>query len=199
MVEAMYEQSPSYFKQFVKDMKFCITTEKPCLSDKIVCYAFGRHDPDNVHVLCPQKRSTAHYHLLIDAKSIDECNNATFYEIKCLYSTFVFLIFPAREVTRYGALTERLSNAVMYNESMNPELHIKLQRKPAINSARSTSNSQTCSDKSTQTDFIPSATLDRMLEALNGRHAQWFNIIIDIINSGYGRLENEGFLFVLNE
>ena len=61
MVEAMYERSPGFFKQFQKNFQYLISEEKPnfsCLKNFFFCMHF-----ESIH--CDYK-PTNHYHVLIE-------------------------------------------------------------------------------------------------------------------------------------
>ena len=65
MVEAMFEQSPSYFKQFQKQCKFLVTNEQINFSSVktfAVCSNFG-----SKFCQLTTTTSTDHFHVLIDA------------------------------------------------------------------------------------------------------------------------------------
>ena len=65
MVEAMFERSPNYFKQFQKQFKFLVTKEKINLSS-VKNFAVCSHF-DSVFCQLTTTASTNHFHVLIDA------------------------------------------------------------------------------------------------------------------------------------
>ena len=74
---------------------------------------------------------------------------------------------------------EKLKIAVNYNNSINNSTDIggASLRRPQTRSIQ------------TQTDLITNVTIERFINILNGDNAAEFCKIIDIILSGYGRLE----------
>ena len=82
---------------------------------------------------------------------------------------------------------EKLKIAVNYNNSINNSTDIggaSLRRRlPQVCFASQTRSIQT------QTDLITNVTIERFINILNGDKAAEFSKIIDIILSGYGRLE----------
>ena len=81
---------------------------------------------------------------------------------------------------------EKLKIAVNYNNSINNSTDIggaSLRRLPQVCFASQTRSIQT------QTDLITDVTIERFINILNGDNAAEFSEIIDIILSGYGRLE----------
>ena len=68
MVEAMFERSPGYFKQFRKAFKFSVCDEKPEL-DGVKKFAVFVHFENPFCFL-----KTNHYHVLVDTS--DETNSS---------------------------------------------------------------------------------------------------------------------------
>ena len=90
MVEAMFERSPGYFKQFQKAFKIVVCDEKPELN-VVTNYAVCVHFENT---FCTLK--TKHYHVLVDtsdvAKYSDKSKIKKNYTVPCLYTRFkIFL------------------------------------------------------------------------------------------------------------
>ena len=66
MVEAMYERSPNYFKQFQKQFKFQIVEEKPTLSNPNAYAMCAHFDSDSCGLV------TNHYHVLLDTTTSEK-------------------------------------------------------------------------------------------------------------------------------
>ena len=80
---------------------------------------------------------------------------------------------------------EKMKLAVNYNSTNNLDTAgVSLRKRlPQICFASQTRSIQT------QTDLITNVTIERFIRILNGDNAAEFSKIIDIILSGYGRLE----------
>ena len=80
---------------------------------------------------------------------------------------------------------EKMKVAVNYNSTNNLDnARVSLRKRlPQIYFASQTRSIQT------QTDLITNLTNERFIKTLNGANAAVFSKIIDIILSGYGRLE----------
>ena len=66
MVEAMYERSPHYFKQFQKQFKFQIVEEKPTFSNTNVYAVCAHFDSEFCSLV------TNHYHVLLDTTTFEK-------------------------------------------------------------------------------------------------------------------------------
>ena len=76
MVEAMFERSPSYFKQFQKQFKFLVTNEKinwSSVKNFAVCSHF-----DSEFCQLTTTTSTNHFHVLIDTSEAATTYNDIF-------------------------------------------------------------------------------------------------------------------------
>ena len=94
MVEAMFERSPNYFKQFRKKFKFLIVEEKPTFSIGN-CYAVCAHfDSEFCNLV------SSHYHVLIDTTTLKtkHCNDFKAFLALCLYSFQVLVL----DCTKFG-------------------------------------------------------------------------------------------------
>ena len=72
MVEAMYENSPEYFKKFQKRFKYtiCDTESKPQDSG-IENYAYGYHSSSNAIDGC--SFGSSHWHLIFENTGPEDC------------------------------------------------------------------------------------------------------------------------------
>ena len=88
MVEAMYERSPGFFKQFQKNFKYFISEEKPNFSS-LKNFAFCMHF-ESVHC---DYNPTNHYHVLIDVSefSADFLKQTKPCSVPCIFTTFKYL------------------------------------------------------------------------------------------------------------
>ena len=66
MVEAMYERSPNYFKQFQKQFKFQIVEEKLTLSNTNIYAVCAHFDSEFCGLV------TNHHHVLLDTTTFEK-------------------------------------------------------------------------------------------------------------------------------
>ena len=112
MVEAMYERSQSYFKQFLKQLRFKIVDQK--LTDITSL---------NNYAVCPHLESefgqiaTNHFHLLIDSSTDVGCSkqNKSF-AVPCLFTTFKNLFSNSSKLETNGEVFTKLKLAVDFND-----------------------------------------------------------------------------------
>ena len=114
MVEAMYERSPGFFKQFQKNFQYFISEEKlnfSCLKNFAFCMHF-----ENVHCDC---NPTNHYHVLIDVSefSADFLKQTKPCSVPCLFTTFNYLFSSSDILEAKGDVFQKLLLAVEYNKS----------------------------------------------------------------------------------
>ena len=99
MVEAMYERSPGFFKQFQKNFKYLILEEKPnfsCLKN----FAFCMH-LESIHC---DYNPTNHYHVLIDVSefSADFLKQTKPCSVPCLFTIFKYLFSSSEKLETKG-------------------------------------------------------------------------------------------------
>ena len=118
MVEAMFERSPKYFKQFQKQFKLIILEEKPTITsftNYAVCPYFDSE-------FC--QLATNHFHILID--STIELNEALTqiktYAVPCLFSTFKHLFSTSTKLETNGDVFSKLKLAIEYNNKAGEKL-----------------------------------------------------------------------------
>ena len=112
MVEAMFERSPKYFKQFQKQFKLIILEDKPTITSF------------NNYAVCPHfdsefcQLATNHFHL-IDTYSTIELNETLkqikIYAVPCLLSTFKHLFSTSTKLETNGDVFSKLKLAIEYN------------------------------------------------------------------------------------
>ena len=133
----------------------------------------------------------SHIHVLIEVTKdcVDVVNKmtSTTFVVPCLLSFSKYLILGCRKFHLSRPLMEKLKIAVNYNNSINNSTDIggaSLRRRlPQVCFASQTRSIQT------QTNLITNLTIERFINNLNGDNSAEFSKIIDIILSGYGRLE----------
>ena len=188
MVEAMYEQSPEYFKQFQKKFKFFFLNNEPDVSDlpSNTNFAFAVHSNQNEFCSQSPANGQPHYHVLIEVTK--ECTKAVnkmtlkSFIVPCLLSSFKCLIMRCSKHHLSGPLMEKMKMAVNYNSTNNLDTAgVSLRKRlPQICFASQTRSIQT------QTDLITNVTIERFIRILNRDNAAEFSKIIDITLSGYG-------------
>ena len=214
MVEAMFERSPNYFKQFQKQFKFLIVEEKPTFSIGN-CYAVCAHfDSEFCNLV------SSHYHVLIDTTTFENETLKRFqsFPVPCVYTAFKFLFWTAPNLETNGDVFSKLKLAIEFNSSAEKtDSQSVRKRLPAFannnnnntlsknSSAKQTNvNPKTSAkmpvvaqktiyncrppSKQIQTDFVNSETLRRVETILYGPHSGAFCQIMDIFLSGYGKL-----------
>ena len=192
MVEAMYERSPAYFKQFQKSFRLFISEEKP-FSMFARNYALCMHFENGYCEVLPSN----HYHVLFDVSDVSTeiSKQNKLYAVPCLYTTFkTFLNGATVETT--GEIFENLKLAVEYNGSAPPtngEANSIQKRLPNLSNALSKNhrqsgivgyktldNAEKTLNQQLQTDRISTEPLKRFENILYGPHSGAFCQIIDI-------------------
>ena len=190
MVEAMYEQSPEYFKRFRKNYKVFILNHEPnfsgfasnanlAVSSHSIQLDFCNHSIDN----------EKHYHVLVEftKKSTDLHNKMTSkaFVVPCLLYTFKYLILCFSNYEMSDPLMEKVKIAVSYNSINILDLSgVPVRRRlPQVCLGSQTKSVQT------QTHQITNVTIERSVNILNGENATELCRIIDIIFCGYGCME----------
>ena len=184
MVEAMYEQTPEFFKKFQKRFRFFISDVHPStILNNTAQVVFSLH-AENHHKFCHNSNKN-HYHVLaeMDSETIKKVPIKC-YVVPCLYTCYRYLVFHQNAVCK-GDIIERLHRAVEYNIQTNNTLEDQssniLRKLPFI-----CSNTKTHSK--TQTDFLPASTLSRFQNILTGPNGLYLYQIMDILESGSGSI-----------
>ena len=115
MVEAMFERSPNYFKQFQKQFKFLILEEKPSVSIGNF-YAVCAHFDSEFYNLV-----NSHYHVLIDTTTFENETVKQYqsfsFPVPCVYTAFKFLFWTAPNLETNGDVFTKLKLAIEFNSS----------------------------------------------------------------------------------
>ena len=138
MVEAMFERSPNYFKQFQKQFKFLITDEKPNLT------------ASNNYAVCPHFESdfcqlpTNHFHVLIEsAIDVETMKPIKTLTVPCLFTTFRHLFSTSTSLEFKGDTFSRLQLAVDFNDKSGEKMDTANVRKQLPPSATAATKLQT--------------------------------------------------------
>ena len=200
MVEAMYENSPEYFKKFQKRFKYTICDTEPKLQDSgTENYAYGYHSSSTVIDGC--SFGSSHWHLIFEDTSLEDKNVFSPYAsvpIPCLVTCFKLLILPTEKnfVTR-GAIVSRLHVAVEYLSKFNHVSTNKTKKQfPLPNPVKKLSTITTTSNKHAFT--IPDVTIKRFCQLMHGEHSSSLYQIMDILLSGQGSFVRETSDYLMN-
>ena len=209
MVEAMYERSPNYFKQFQKQFKFQIVEEKSTLSSTNVYAVYAHFDSEFSGLV------TNHYHVLLDATTFEKetlKRNQNF-PMPCIFTTSKFFFLTATTLETNGDVFTNLKLAVEFNSSADKVDSQKVRKQvPAFaynnfkhnNAKQVNMNQKPCEkmpvvaqktiynarppSKQVQTDFVNTETIRKVENILSGPHSGAFCQIMDIFVSEYGKL-----------
>ena len=174
MCEQVFEQSPSYFKQFAIKFNYFISEKYPILPTDNFALAFHNPKSDACTVT-----NVKHWHLMI----YSECeSNKGGYAVPCPYACFRRLIFEGINVSFTGNIFDKLETAVTYND----KYEIDCTRPAALRNKLPKVTKTTKYDQFTQTDLISSASLERYFKVINGQYGGEFSQIMDAFISGYG-------------
>ena len=194
MVEAMFERSPDYFKQFRKNFRFFLFKEKPKAGVDFpldVVISIGLHSP--VHDGLCNALPDNHYHVLAQCFGENYKGQPKSYLLPCLYSTYALLIANSDEKEICCEIFEKLDQAVQYNcdpPNRNPKKLL-----PSI-----CFSVQKC-DKAVQVSSgLSQGTIQRLENVMLGPYGGHFLLIADIFQTGHGSLNFVPVLtFSLNE
>ena len=211
MVEAMYERSPSYFKQFQKQFRFKIVDQKTTDIMSLINYAVCRHFESGFCQI-----ATNHFHLLIDSSTdIGSTKQNKLFAVPCLFTTIEHLFSNSLKLETNGDEFTKLQLAVDFIDTTGEQYDLATvhKRLPISNTANmlpppppTTKTSATKSTgiaqktihnavstatghEPTQNDQISTETLKRAENFLNGPHSGAFCKVMEIFVSGYGKLD----------
>ena len=207
MVEAMYERSPSYFKQFEKQLRFKIVDQKPTDITSLINYAVCPHFESEFCQI-----ATNHFHLLIDSSTdIGSTKQNKSFAVPCLFTTFKHLFSNSSKLETNGDVYTKLKLAVDFNDKTGEKIDPATvhKRLPFSTTAKMLTTTKTLATKTTgiaqktihntisaatgheqtQTDQICTETLKRVENILIGPHSGAFCKVMDIFVSGYGKLD----------
>ena len=91
----------------------------------------------------------------------------------------------------YGDVIEKLKEAASYNDQHNLAVSNSKKKLPNVKMIMT-------QDVQTQTDFLPTCTIDRFYSIDNGGMYGELSKILDILNSGYGCLHVYNGLILIN-
>ena len=113
MVEAMFEPSPNYFKQFQKQFKILIVDEKPSFSVRNFYAVCAHFDFEFCNLV------KSHYHVLIDTTPFenDTLKGYQSYHVPCVYIAIKFLFCTAPSLETNGDVFSKLILAIEFNFS----------------------------------------------------------------------------------
>ena len=197
MVEAMYEQSPEFFRKFQKSFKFCISNTLPEFlfspTNKEVSYAYSKHSRDNT---CTFKNgfifdSQFHYHILIEIEkfSAEDRKSLTskLFNVPCLFTCFKELISNVEDHVAVGPIMDKLTAAVLYNSHHSLETPCRRSKKKLPQVCVQWNCKRT---QQTQTNLLPFVTINRITNFLyNSPPGEVLSRILDILQSGYGEFD----------
>ena len=161
MVQAIYEQSPDYFKQFRKNYKFFILNNEPNFSGFASNANFAVSSHSNKLDFCNHSIDNEKQYLLVEStkESTGLLNKMTSkaFVVPCLLSTFKYLILGCSNYKLSGPLMEKLKIAVNYNSINSLDISgVPVRRRlPQVCFGSQTKSVQT------QTDMITNVTIER--------------------------------------
>ena len=187
----MVERTPEYFRQFSKQYRYFICRSQPIFDHSVTKnFAYSLHMNDD---FC--KVPGSHYHVIASNDQLPDSFKYTAskpFIIPFLFNCFKLLIKTNSANTVFcGVIMNKIDEAVKYNEQ---------HRLNFANSKRKLPNADYVFTNSvqTQTDFFPNCTIDRFYSIYNGGLYGELSKILDILNSGYGCLNVDNSLILLN-
>ena len=167
---------------------FICNTEPQFDSNLTKNFAYSQHKNED-HCKIQQ----FHYHVIATFDQLPQSFKDTSskpYTIPCLFTCFQRLIRVSSHIVHYGELMEKLQEAVSYNDQHNLTVSISKKKLPNFNMIMT-------QDVQTQTDFLPTCTIERFYSIYNGGMYGELSKILDILNSGNGCLQVDS-LFLIN-
>ena len=152
MVEAMFERSPNYFKQFQKHFKFLILEEKPSFSIGNFYAVCAHFDSEFCNLV------NSHYHVLIDTTTFENETVKRYqsFPVPCVYTAFKFLFWTAPNLKSDGDVFTKLKLAIEFNgsgEKTDPQSVRK--RLPAFANHNNLSKSSSAKQTECKTNRAP--------------------------------------------
>ena len=194
MVEAMYENSPEYFKKFQKRFKYNICETEPKLENTTnENYAYGYHSSATVIEGCTF--GSNHYHVMYEFGSQDEKIFDSLYVpavIPCLVNCFKSPIQPTQKnFVKRGAIISRLHVAVEYVSKSTSSAVTKNQKQLSASLSEATAKSISTFTANKRSSTIPDVTMKRFCQLMLGEHSSTLYQIMDILLSGHGSFVRE--------
>ena len=191
MVEAMVERTPEYFRQYSKQYRYFICRSEP-IFDHTVTQNFGYslHMNDD---FC--KVPGSHYHVIASNDQLPNSFKSTAskpFIIPCLFTCFKLLIKTNLTNTVFcGEIMNKIDEAVNYNEQHQLNFANSKRKLPNVDCVFT-------NIVQTQTDFLPTCTIDRLYSIYNGVLYVELSKILDMLNSGYGCFNIDNSLILIN-
>ena len=189
MVEAMFERTPEYFRQFQKLFRCFICNSEPQFDCNLTKnFAYSQHKNED-HCKIQQ----LHYHVIAAVDQLPQSSKDTSskpYTIPFLFTCFQLLIRGSSHIVHYGEVMEKLQEAVCYNEQDNLAVSNSNKKLPIVSMILT-------QDVQTQTDFLPT-TIDRFYSIYNGCMCGELSKILDLLIFGYGCLHVDNSLILIN-
>ena len=189
MVEAMYENSPEYFKKFQKRFKYNICEAEPKLENKTIeNYVYGYHSSAIVIEGCTV--GSNHYHVMYEFGSQDDNIFDSLYVpavIPCLGNCFKLLFQPTqKDFVKRGAIISRLHVAVEYLSKSTSSSVTKNQNKFPAPLSEATAKSISSFTTNNRSSTVPDVTMKRFCQLMLGEISSTLYQIMDILLSGHG-------------
>ena len=185
----MYEQTPEFFKKFLRNFRYHICLEEPRVGKDLendICYAFGLHSEQSEYCYIEQK----HYQLLESGSKFQ--NRGRWYAVPCLYSTFSFLIHSTSYLKLNSDTIEKLNRAVSHTENPHNKSPFFRNTKRIRKRVPVVRNRN---ERSSQISNLSPIFLNRLNLILDGHHAALFYRIVDFFISGFDTINNEFLAF----
>ena len=179
MVEAMFERSPNYFKQFQKQFKLLILEEKPSFSIGNFYAVCAHFDSKFCNLV------NSHYHVLIDTTTFENETVKRYqsFPVPCVYTAFKFLFWTAPNLETNGDVFTKLKLSIEFNGSgEKTDSQSVRKRLPAF--ANHNNLSKSSSAKQTNVNLKPSAKMSvvaKKLSTMPGLHRNKFKLILLIV------------------
>ena len=187
----MVERTPEYFRQFSKQYRYYICRSEPIFDHTVTKnFAYSLHMNED---FC--KVPGSHYHVIASSDQLPNSFKSTAskpFIIPCLFSCFKLLIKTNLTNTVFrGKIMNKIDEAVNYNEQHQLNFANSKRKLPNVDCVLTNS-------VQTQTDFLPTCTIDRFFSNYNGGLYGELSRILDVLNSGYGCLSVYNSLILIN-
>ena len=186
----MVERTPEFFRQFSKQNRYFLCQSEPMFDNTVTKnFAYSLHMNDD---FC--KVPGSHYHVIASNDQLPNCFKSAaskLFIIHCLLTCFKLLIKTnlTKTVVR-EEIMNKIDEAVNYNDQ---------HQLTFANSKRKPPNVDCVFNKSvqTQTDLLPTSTIDRFYSFYNGGLLGELSKMLDILNSGFGCLHVDNRLILI--
>ena len=200
MVEAMYENSPEYFKKFQKGFKYTICDTEPKLQDSVIENdAYGYYSSLTVIDGC--SFGSNHWHLIFEYIGPEDIVSSPYAPatIHCLVTRFKILILPTeRNFVIHGAIVIRLHVAVEYLSKFNHVSTNKTKKQLPLHNPVKRLSTITTATSNKRASTIPDVNVKRFCQLMLGEHSSSLYQIMDILLSGQGSFVRETSDYLIN-